>query len=142
MVEYLFILLVAGVPACIAYLGRGSRRFRAVVGAVNLALAFLVAAVAAAQLMADPPVKTAMASGFISVVLAVTALALRLPPDTDPVGGVSPPQGNAQVAQQPYPAPWGAPPQHNVPGIPGQGSAPGGAPPQQPWGPPGGTGRP
>ncbi|WP_214413819.1 hypothetical protein [Sphaerisporangium fuscum] len=130
MFEYLLILLVAGLPACIALVG-GSPRFRSIVGAINLGLAFIMVSVTAMQLAHDPPVSTAMASGFMSVVLAVTAVVLRLSPDT---------AGNkeaAQVARPPYPAPSqqgaghggvpGVAPAH--PGMPAQG-----APlPQRPW---------
>ncbi len=147
MFEYLLVLLVGGVPACVAYIVRGRGRFRSIAGTINLALAFLIAAVAAAQLMADPPVRTAMASGFISIVLAVAAVALRLPDpaDGDPAPARTPqqqePQQAPQMMQQPYPAQWAAPQHPGMPGAPhpapNPAASPGGTPPQQSWGPSG-----
>jgi hypothetical protein len=106
--------------------------FRSIVGTIHLALAFLVAFVAAVQMAADPPVRTAIATGLLSVVLALTAIALR--PSTDGAAG----DGNrdrqdaAQSGQRPYPAQWAAPPHQGMPPAPGQSGPFGGAPPQQP----------
>lgn len=143
VVEYLFAALVAGLPACIAYLGGGGHRFRSIVGTINLALAFLVAIGTAAQLMNDPPARSAMASGFLSIILAVTAVAVRLSPDPSPAGNRRAPQGTAQTAQQTHPGQWTAPHHPGVPAAPGLGGAPGEVSPQpqphqqQPWQPPG-----
>lgn len=143
--EVLLIALLAGVPACIAYAGRGGRRFRSIVGTINLALAFLTAFAAETQMAADPPVKTAVATGLLSVVLAVTAVAIR-PSDeggTKPAdGGLQDPRGTAE-AGAPQPGQWAAPPHPGMPPVPGQGGGPGappapGVPPrQQPWPPAG-----
>jgi hypothetical protein len=137
MMEYLLIILAGGVPACVAYTGKGGHRFRTIAGTINLLLAFLVVLVAAGQLAADPPVSTAMASGFAAVVLALTAVALRISPDSPPAHGHRTPQAATQAGQQPYQAQWAAPPQHPGMAAPGQGGAPGGAAPQQPWRPSG-----
>jgi hypothetical protein len=123
---HLIILLVAGVPACLAYAGVGGERFRVVAGTINLALAFLTTVMAAAELMTKPPAEAALATGFLSVVLAVTAAALRSPRDRAATAGSRELYGGSQPVSPPYPAQ----PYLGMPPAPGGQQGPPGTSPQ------------
>ncbi|MCW2898715.1 MAG: hypothetical protein JWO67_980 [Streptosporangiaceae bacterium] len=131
MLIFLVIAVLAGVPACVAYAGKGGERFRSIVGTIHLALAFIVACAAAAEMLADPPAPTAVATGLLSVVLAVTALALRPSSGGGTAhDGSQDRRGTAQAVPQPHSGQWATPPHPGMPPTPG-------APPQPPWPPAG-----